>query len=108
MSITVTTPDATGGAPSAPRFLHRFNVVLDNSYPTGGYTLGLQARIGSQKTIASVECTGIVTSTGAHDVRFFHYNRVTDKLMAYTEAWVETTNAADVSLITVEVACESY
>ena len=109
MPITVTAPDAFGGAPSAPTFKHRFNVVLDNSYPTGGYTLGLQARIGAGKTIGPVVARGIVTASGAVDTRHYGYNRVTDKLMAMQAAGGgEIANATDLSTITVEVYVDSY
>lgn len=108
MAITVTVPDNAGGSPSTPRFLHRFNVVLDNSYPTGGYLLGLQARIGAGKTIAKVDCIGITTSTGNSHTTHYHYNRLTDKLMSLTEALAETANATDLSTVTVEVTVESY
>jgi hypothetical protein len=109
MAITVTTPDNTGGAPSAPRFLHRFNVALDASYPAGGYLLGLQARIGAGKTIASVDCQGVVIASGFPDTRRYQYDRTADKLVGQKAAdGTELAAATDLSLIRVEVAVESY
>lgn len=111
MSLTITTPDNVGGVPSAPSWVYRFNVVLDNSYPTGGELLGLQALVGVGKTIASVVCEGKTTSSGALDfTRTYGYNRTSDKLMVgvISNAPAEAANAADLSLITVEVTVLAY
>ncbi len=105
---TFTKIDQAGAAASTPTYVQRFDAVLDSSYPTGGETVGLQALVGHQKTILGVICIGKVTSTGAADVRHYQYNRATDKLMSFTEAWVETTNATDLSTITVEMIVISY
>jgi hypothetical protein len=104
MAITVTTPDNFGGIPSAPSFVHRLNVVLDSSYPSGGYELDLQTRVGEGKTIGPVWAVGKVTSSGMPDTRYYYYNRVTDKLVAMkADGSGEVAAATDLSTITVEV-----
>jgi len=104
MAIAVTTPDSFGGIPSAPSFTKRFNVVLDASYPTGGYALGLQAQVGAGKTIGPVLAVGKVTTGGALDTRHYGYNRVSDKLMANkADGTGEVAATTDLSTITVEV-----
>lgn len=111
MSLTITTPDNVGGVPSAPAWIYRFSVVLDNSYPTGGEVLGLQTLVGAGKTISGVICEGKTTSTGILDfTRTYGYNRVTDKLVVGTigASPAEAANAADLSLITVEVTVFAY
>lgn len=109
MAITVTTPDNAGGAPSAPTFTHRFNVVLDASYPAAGYTLGLQARVGAGKTIGPVFARGLVTSTGLPDTRHYYYNRVSDKLVGMKgDGTGEVAATTDLSTITVEFVTTSY
>jgi len=78
-------------------------VVLDNSYPTGGYLLGLQDRIGAGKAIISVQCRGVVTSSGAPDTRSYEYNATTDRLVGLTSSRAEVAAAVDLSTVTVEV-----
>lgn len=107
MPITVTIPSVGGAAPSAPLYHQRLNVVLDNSYPAGGYLLGLQARIGAGKSIISVQARGVVTSSGFPDVRSYEYNATTDKLVALTGARADVAAATDLSTVTVEVLVTS-
>lgn len=109
MAIAVTTPDNFGGIPSAPSFTHRLNVVLDASYPAGGYLLGLQARVGAGKTIGPVHMRGVVTASGFPDLRYYAYDRVADKLVAIkADGSAEVAATTDLSAITVEVDVGSY
>jgi len=109
MAITVTVPHKIGLSASTPTYNNVFNVVLDASYPTGGELLGLQARIGAGKTIASVICQGIVTSSGDPDLRGYQYNYTTDKIMGVlADGTAEVANTEDLSTVTVKVIVTSY
>jgi hypothetical protein len=103
MAATVSKVNVGGAAPSAPMFHDRLDVVLDNSYPTGGYELNLQDVIGAGKQILSVQARGKVTATEAPDVRTYEYDAANDKLIGLTEARAEVANTTDLSTITVEL-----
>lgn len=78
MAITVTNESRGGKSPSAPTFVDEINILCDNTYPAGGWEVGLAAKLPSNAAVLAafvddVELTGYQ----------FQYDRVNDKLMVF-------------------------
>jgi hypothetical protein len=98
MAITVTTPaTALPFVPGNLRCTVR-DVVLDDSYPTGGESL-TAADLG-MSVVSFAIATVKVAGTGS--VTAVHYDVATSKLLAYTAA-AQVGNTVDVSAVTVQV-----
>jgi hypothetical protein len=74
------------------------DVLLDNSYPTGGYAL-TPAQLGFTKVPLVVDAE---PNTG----RSFWYDRVNQKLKSFNSGGTETTAATDLSAVTVRLSVE--
>lgn len=73
------------------------DLTLDNSYPTGGYTLtGLTGSNGTIPTPDFVDAQ-LLPISGAV---LFLYNYSTNKLQVYTNAGAEVANATDLHTVT--------
>lgn len=63
MALGTTTLITSGGADSGQVNVDRFTVVLDNSYPTGGYT-GLAAKLTAAASRTPTIIAAVAQSTG--------------------------------------------
>jgi hypothetical protein len=93
MALGTTALTSTGGADAGQVNCDRITVVLDNSYPTGGYS-GLAAKI-TGVTNRTPTILGLVGQ--GTDGYVFTWNYATSKLMA----WYGNYDAADGVLIQV-------
>ena len=74
------------------------DIVLDNSYPTGGYAL-TAPQFGLVNILTILPAIALNGSTLLH----VYWNSATQKLMAFVAAGTEVTNATDLSAVTVRV-----
>lgn len=72
-----------------------YTVACDNSYPTGGYTIK-NTDLGFASTV-DPEFRVLVFDTYGYGVR---YDYVNQKLIFYTTAGTQTSNATDLSALT--------
>src|SRR4051812_2299382 len=99
MAATITTVDSFGKVPTTPSYITHITVVPDTSYPSGGYTLGLTARLPKGATVAHVVCKYFVISTGAPVLAArAEYNAVTDKVQIITIGTTPAEASGDLSL----------
>lgn len=76
MAITVSNTQRGGGMPSAPVFVDEINILCDDSYPAGGWVLGLADYLPAGATILAAYVDDHQELTGYQ----FIYDRDNDKL----------------------------
>lgn len=79
MAITVTNYALTGGKPSTPLFAQEVNVLCDDSYPAGGWELGLASFLPSGAAVVAAFVDDHIELTGYQ----FVYDRANDKLKVF-------------------------
>ena len=78
------------------------DITLDNSYPTGGYTIN-PSDAGLRTRIDTADCELAIAAAGGATSRAVSYNYSTGKLQVYTTASTEAAAASDQSAFTVRV-----
>lgn len=78
------------------------DITLDNSYPTGGYTLN-PSDVGLRSRIDTADCELALASSGGATARAVSYNYGTGKLQVYTTGSAEAASTSDQSAYTVRV-----
>lgn len=109
MAATITTVDSYGKVPTAPTYVTKITIVPDTSYPSGGYTVGLTARLPKGATVAATHCRYVVISTGqAVLAARAEYNSVTDKVQVITIGTTPAEATGDLSLNRIDLTVLSY
>lgn len=106
MALGTCTLTSTGGADAGQVNCDRITVVLDNSYPTGGYT-GLAAKI-TGVTNRTPTILGVVSQ--GSDGYVFTWDFANSKLMAFHSnsdaadgPLIQVPNATDLSTVTAQL-----
>ncbi len=108
MSATITTVDSYGKVPAQPSNITHITVVPDTSYPSGGYTVGLTARLPKGATFVNAHCRYVVTSTGEAVVDGrAEYNATTDKVQVFAIG-TPAEASGDLHLNTIHITVLSY
>ncbi len=109
MSATITTVDSFGKVPTAPTYVTKITIVPDTSYSTGGYTVGLTARLPKGATVAATSCNYVVISTGEAVIAARAiYNAVTDKVQIFTIGTTPAEASGDLHLNRIDMTVFSY
>lgn len=104
MALGTTTLITSAGGDAGQTYCDRFTVVLDNAYPTGGYT-GLAAKIKAA-TNRNPTIVGVISQ--GSDGYVFTWDYANSKLMAFYSnddggadgALIQVPNNTDLSLVT--------
>jgi len=106
MALGTTTLITSGGADSGQVNVDRFTVVLDSSYPTGGYT-GLAAKL----TAAASRTPTIIALFAQSSGYVAHWDYANSKLMVYHADYdavadgplIQVPDATDLSAVTLSL-----
>jgi hypothetical protein len=101
MALTASLIDQTGitpvtRRPPGSRYLEMVEIPLDNSYPTGGYSLAVLAGLLGWQQVTRFIPTSLGPSITA-GIGDFSYDKANNKVKLYTAAGAEVANATDVS-----------
>lgn len=102
MAVTITSVELLGSRGDLRESTVR--VAMDNSYPTGGESVPLQANFGLSRVIRR-HAIMVKAATGAATA---DYDPTTEKVLCYTTAGAESANAADLSAAVIQVTCVGY
>ena len=83
------------------KFYYDFDLVGDNSYPTGGYDVSSASFWGLNAINQIIPiCFTAGMASGVSD---FQFTRATGKLMLFTAAGAQVSNGADMSAVKIKV-----
>lgn len=96
MGVTIGTVTTKGKTALAARFVHKFTVTFDSSYPTGGEVLGLATKLPGHDVLF-VQADPVLPYS-------FAYDYANDKLVVNKEdgtsgVTAEAANASDLSAV---------
>lgn len=117
MTIALTLNNETGGRPSAPVYQLDLSIVLDTSYPTGGYT-GFSTMVAAAARAATPPLPDTFAAADVYGIKILDcagyvpaYDKTNDKLKLYWCAgagapMTEVTNATNLSAVTLRLVVE--